>query len=112
MLHTKQISAIALTVLVLLNPLAYAEGDAQTTATKASHTMTIRVNGLVCDFCAIAIEKVFLRESGVRAVDVDLNLGTIVVELDPKQCLSLDRIDTLTTDAGYTLTSIEEGECS
>ena len=37
------------------------------------------MNGLVCDFCARAVEKVFGEQEGVTGVDVDLNAGKVVV---------------------------------
>jgi copper chaperone CopZ len=77
---------------------------------KACENVTeIQVNGLVCDFCARAIEKVFGRQDGVKAVDVNLDEGRILVSTDPGASLEESTIRSLVEDAGYSPTSIERG---
>jgi copper chaperone CopZ len=39
----------------------------------------INVQGMVCDFCARGIEKVFLKDIDVKKIDVDLENGKIVI---------------------------------
>lgn len=67
------------------------------------------VNGLVCDFCARALEKVFSREESVEAVNVNLDDGLVTVSLKPGQSLSEDVIRQHITDAGYDLRTIVGG---
>jgi len=35
-------------------------------------TVTVKVNGLVCDFCARALEKIFSKQDSVENIEVDL----------------------------------------
>ncbi len=84
-------------------------------ASFADTKITIDVNGLVCDFCAQAVEKVFVEENGAHHAKVDLDNG--VVELcfaDGIEVMSDERLTQEMTDAGYTATAIrkETGECN
>ena len=74
-------------------------------AAPATHIL-VTVNGLVCDFCAISMKKIFLKKDAVSAVDV--NLTTKIVEIDLKPGKSLDdkEIRKGITDAGYAVVSI------
>ena len=40
-------------------------------------TIKIGVEGMVCDFCAQSIQKVFLKQAGVEKVDVNLDIGKL-----------------------------------
>lgn len=73
---------------------------------KEGHDIAIAVNGLVCDFCAIAIEKVFSEQSSIDNVFVDLNLGFITVDLKENQNILDETLIQMTTDAGYDVTQI------
>ena len=68
---------------------------------------TAKVKGMVCDFCARAVEKVFGREDAVEAVSVDLDEGAIRIAFKPGQSLSDERIGELVKKSGYALTAIE-----
>ena len=46
------------------------------------------VNGLVCDFCAQALKKVFQKEEAVKALKVDLDAGEVRIFLKEGQMLS------------------------
>ena len=48
-------------------------------AISVSHSKTIKigVEGMVCDFCAQSIQKVFLKQAGVERVDVNLDVGKV-----------------------------------
>ncbi len=79
-------------------------------ATETTATATLikaRVNGMVCDFCAQAVEKVFLREDAVDTVTIDLDDGTIAIILKPGQALGDERIAELVKKSGYALVSID-----
>ncbi len=77
-------------------------------ATKAStEIVTANVNGLVCDFCAQSVKKVFKKEVAVADVKVDLDAGKVVLMMKPGQTLADDRIKTLIKNSGYALTGIE-----
>ncbi len=66
----------------------------------------VSVNGLVCDFCARALEKVFGKEEAVKAIDVNLDTKIITINFKEGQTLSDERIKDLITDAGYNVEGI------
>ena len=75
-------------------------------------TIKIGVEGMVCDFCAQSIEKVFLRQAGVEKVDVNLDIGKVTVKMadvfeDDEDGISDERIQQLFLDAGYDVSKIE-----
>lgn len=76
----------------------------------ATSTSIVHVNGLVCDFCARAIEKVFGQQSAVQTVKVDLDQKIITLDFKDNQKLDDATITKLVTDAGYNVVSIDNGE--
>ncbi len=70
----------------------------------------IRVNGLVCDFCARALEKVFGKEETVKAIDVNLDTKIITVNFNEGQTLSDETLTKLITDSGYNVEGIHRVE--
>ena len=85
---------------------AMAETAAPTTAA-AGETIVAKVNGMVCDFCAQAVTKVFGREDAVESVDVDLDNGEIKVAMKPDMTLDDATIENLVRKSGYALVAIE-----
>ena len=82
-------------------------------AISVSHSKTIKigVEGMVCDFCAQSIEKVFLKQAGVEKVDVNLDIGKVTVKMadvfqDDEDGISNDTIVKLLKDAGYEVVAI------
>jgi len=73
-------------------------------------TSIVHVNGLVCDFCARAVEKVFGKQKEVDAVKVDLDKKIITLDFKDNQRLDDATITKLVTDAGYNVVSIDNGE--
>ena len=74
-------------------------------------TIKIGVEGMVCDFCAQSIEKVFLKQPGVEKVNVNLNDGRVIIKMadvfqDDEDGISNDRIKKLFLEAGYEVTAI------
>ena len=75
----------------------------------------VKAFGLVCDFCANAIEKVFMRKDEVSGIDVSLEKHQILIALKEGQQLDDTEITKLVTDSGYNVKEIirpptEEGE--
>lgn len=72
----------------------------------ADHTIKVEINGLVCDFCARALEKVFGKRQEVSGIDV--NLDTKIVTIGLKKAADIDdaTITKLITDAGYNVVKI------
>lgn len=78
----------------------------------AAQEVRVKVNGMVCDFCARAIEKVFTKEEAVSSVTVDLTQKLITVRLKDGQTLDDERVTALVTDSGYAVAGIERAEVS
>lgn len=99
---------VALAVALAAAP-AIAEETAPAAAEAASETVVAKVNGMVCDFCAQAVTKVFKREDAVESVNVDLDNGAITIAMKPGQSLDDARVAELVKKSGYALVAIERG---
>lgn len=73
---------------------------------KAFQTVTVKVDGLVCDFCARALEKVFYQQEGVEGVNVDLDTHAVTLDLSESAALPDDKISDLITRSGYKVVEI------
>ena len=76
-----------------------------------SKIIDIEGEGMVCDFCAQSIEKVFMKQPGVEVVYVNLERGNVQVKMadvfkDDEDGISDVRIKELFLDAGYTVNNI------
>jgi copper chaperone CopZ len=69
--------------------------------------VVVSVNGLVCDFCAQAIDRSFRRRAEVNDVRVDLTAKLVSIDFRPNQNLDDDIIRTIVTRAGYTVTDVQ-----
>jgi len=67
----------------------------------------VKAFGLVCDFCANAIEKVFMRQDEVSGIDVSLEKHQILIALKEGQQLDDEAITKLVTDSGYNVKEIK-----
>ena len=107
----KQISIAAMTAAIIFaSPITFAEETAESeTAAVADTMITAKVNGMVCDFCARAVTKVFGKEDAVKNVHVDLDNGEIHVTLNSGGTLSDERVAELVKKSGYDLVSVERG---
>ena len=68
----------------------------------------VQVSGMVCDFCAQSIFKVFHKETGLSEDQVDVNLDTQMVTLTPHagQEITDKQIADFIYYAGYDLKNI------
>ncbi len=89
---------LTLLALLTLIPAAYAS---------AHEDVAIKVNGMVCDFCAQSVWKVFEDYDGVEKVDIDLDAGLVTVHMKPEAKLSDEELNKAITYAGYDLVSVE-----
>lgn len=78
----------------------------------AGETVRVNVNGLVCDFCARAVEKVFGGQAAVDQIKVDLSTKLITIGMKDGQTLDDATITKLVNDSGYALVSIERAEAA
>ena len=69
--------------------------------------LNIEVNGLVCDFCARALEKVFKANPAVDEILVDLQNGLVQVELVSEGALAEAKIEQMITDSGYNMVAVK-----
>ncbi len=72
-------------------------------------TINIKVSGLVCDFCARSLEKIFLKRGDVAGIKVDLGKGSVVVAMKPGLTIDDATLTKLITDSGYNMSAIQRG---
>ena len=72
--------------------------------------VNVEVNGMVCDFCARALEKVFSKKQEVAAIDVDLENGKISINFNDGANLEDSTIQKLVTNSGYDVVQINRCE--
>lgn len=69
--------------------------------------VTVKVNGLVCDFCARSIEAMMKKRPDVSGVHVDLDKGEVHLKLKADATLDDPTLKKLMVDSGYSVTGIE-----
>ena len=72
-------------------------------------TVKVDIYGLVCDFCARALEKVFGKEQAVDNIDVDLENKIVTIHFVDGGHLDNDIIRQHIIDAGYNVEEIRYG---
>ena len=70
-------------------------------------SMKVKVNGMVCSFCAQGIEKSLLKLDETKAVMVDLKNKVVIVEAKEGKTLNEKLIKEEITDSGYDVVSVE-----
>jgi len=86
------------------------EADASTATTSiadANTTAIAQINGLVCDFCAQALEKVFSKRDEVVGINVNLDTKLVTIGFKKDATIDDETITQLITDAGYNVVKIE-----
>lgn len=68
--------------------------------------LKISVNGLVCDFCARSIEKLFSKKESVESINVDLENMLITIYLKKGKNINNTTVTQLIKDSGYDVTEI------
>lgn len=91
------LTLIALTFISI--PVAHAQ-------TATNNVVYVDVNGLVCDFCARALEKVFGKQDEVADIDVNLDTKVITINYKEGQSLEDEKVKSLINDAGYNVVNI------
>lgn len=102
----KSLALAAALSLVSAPALAAPETPAATAQAKGE-AVTAHVNGLVCDFCAQSIQKLFGKEAAVSNVHVDLGKGEVHIALKPGQTMDDAAIEKLIRKSGYALVKID-----
>jgi copper chaperone CopZ len=68
--------------------------------------VNIEVNGLVCEFCAVTIDKNFKKRDEVKEVKVDLELKKVFLSFKEGKNLSDEEIIHIITNNGYNVVKI------
>ena len=68
--------------------------------------LSISVNGLVCDFCARSIEKLFSKKESVKSINVNLEKMLITITLNKGKSLNDSIIKKVISDSGYEIREI------
>ena len=68
--------------------------------------VVVDVLGVVCDFCATAMNKVFSKRNEVAAIYVDLDKKTLSLVINDGSDLSDKQIERLAKQAGYRIAAI------
>ena len=68
--------------------------------------VVVDVLGVVCDFCATAMNKVFSKRDEVAAIYVDLDKKTLSLVINDGSYLSDKQIEKLAEQAGYRIAAI------
>jgi len=76
-------------------------------STVFAEDITIRVNGMVCAFCASGIEKTFNSNKAVESVDVDLDTKIVKVSVKDNATLSDEELTKMIVQSGYSVVAIE-----
>ena len=71
-----------------------------------NEVLRISVNGLVCDFCARSIEKLFSKKESVKSINVNLEQMLITISLKKGKSLNDSIITKIITDSGYDIREI------
>lgn len=76
-------------------------------AAEPPKVIEMKVDGLVCAFCAQGISKKLGKMDATADVLVNLEKGFVAVALKPGQDLSDEALKQTITEAGYSLKSVE-----
>lgn len=78
-------------------------------AAEPCNDVQVSVKGMVCDFCARALEKVFGAREEVSGITVDLDSGAVTVSMQPGKNIDDATLTKLITDSGYNVAMIDRG---
>jgi len=83
--------------------------DIEAALSEGGEPIVADVLGVVCDFCALAINKIFSKRDEVAAIYVDLDTKALSIVLAPGANLSDEVIADLAVQAGYRVAGIRRG---
>ncbi|MEM9157499.1 MAG: heavy-metal-associated domain-containing protein [Verrucomicrobiota bacterium] len=75
----------------------------------ADKIVKVEVKGLVCDFCARALDKIFRKQPEVAGIDVDLDDKRVTIGFKEGKMLDDKAIKKLINASGYTVEKIHRG---
>ena len=86
---------------------ALAESQPAQKAAPLAADVLVSVNGLVCDFCAQAINHNLRTRAEIKDVRVDLTAKLVSIVFKPGQSVDDATIQRLITAAGYSVTRVQ-----
>ena len=66
----------------------------------------ISINGLVCDFCARSIEKLFKKKSAVKNININWEEMLVTIFLKKGETINNQIINQIIIDSGYDVKEI------
>lgn len=66
----------------------------------------VNVQGMVCDFCAQGLEKMFMKKKGVQSIRIDLEASQVILALEKKNTLDNHAIIELIRNNGINTVTI------
>ena len=113
----KIINALSLAIILLINTYSIAQENDLNENNKIQMLtgsldpngalMTVAVEGMVCDFCAQAIEKVFMKREEVTGITINLEKQNVIIAFKENSNLENSLIRELFLDSGYNVTEIK-----
>lgn len=100
--------SLAIAVLISTAPMSALAKDVKLNGPEivAIADISVGLNGLVCDFCTLALNKTFKKRDEVRGTYIDLDTKTLSVALADNQTLDDAAVMSLVKKAGYSVTKI------
>lgn len=70
-------------------------------------TVTLNVQGMMCESCAQSVTDGFMDVEGVTAVQVDLEDQTVTIDMDDQHDITDQQAAKIMTDRGYVFQSMQ-----
>ena len=86
--------------------------DIESALTDGGEPIVADVLGVVCDFCALAMNKIFSKREEVAAIYVDLDTKALNLVLAPGASMSDQTIADLAVQAGYRIAEVRRGNAA
>jgi hypothetical protein len=83
--------------------------DIESALAQGGEPIVADVLGVVCDFCALAMNKIFGKREEVAAIYVDLDTKALSLVLVPGASMSDQTIADLAVQAGYRVAAVRRG---
>lgn len=108
LMKTTLIAASLVLTPIAMAPVSYAADKVEMEPAQIveSADISVGLNGLVCDFCSIALNKTFKKNKNVAATYVDLDAKKLSVVLKDGKTLSDEEVTKMVKKAGYSVTEI------
>lgn len=70
------------------------------------HDVTVKVDGMVCDFCAQSISKLFEQKAEIEKVDINFDTKEVLLDFKPGSTIPNEEIKNVIDYAGYKIVDI------